>query len=121
MKALHIPIVSFVARYWWVILVTLACIWLVFSPGAFALLDLFIYLPAAFGLTFGLPLLWRNVFHAKTTDKDVDDGFYQLAYRSLDARTRVLIVTFQWIGYVIASSIIVAGFLIFLSGLPVAR
>lgn len=112
--------ISFVRRYWWLVLIAVAAVWLVFSPGAFRLLDLFVYLPAAFGITFGLPLLWRNVFHPKTTDADIDSGDYARFYRQLDTRTRCWIVTVQWIGYVLASAIIVAGFLIFLSGLPVA-
>lgn len=121
MSALHLPILSFLRRYWWIVLIIIACIWLVFSPGAFGLIDLFVYLPAAFGITVGLPLLWRNIFHPATTDMDVDSGYYGRAYRGLDPRDRVMIVTFQWIGYVIASSIIVCGFLIFLSGLPVSK
>jgi hypothetical protein len=116
----HTPVISFLRRYWWIALIIIACVWLVFSPGAFRLLDLFVYLPCAFGITVGLPLLWRNIFHSKTTDADVDSGDYTRFYRQLDTRTRCLIVTFQWMGYVIASAIIVAGFLIFLSGLPVA-
>lgn len=114
------PIVSFIRRYWWIALIIIACVWMVFSPGAFGLLDLFVYLPMAFAITIGLPLFFRNVFHSKTTDADVDSGDYARHYRQLDTKTRCLIVTFQWIGYVIASAIIVAGFLIFLSGLPVA-
>jgi hypothetical protein len=58
------PIVSFLRRYWWIVLLVVACVWLVFSPGAFRLLDLFVYLPCAFGITVGLPLLWRNIFHS---------------------------------------------------------
>jgi hypothetical protein len=114
----NIPVVSFARRYWWVILVIFACVWLVFSPGAFRLLDLFVYLPAAFGISYGLPLLWRNIFHPSTTDDDVDSGYYKRGYKTLPERERVWIVTLQWIGYVIAASIITAGFLIFLSGIP---
>lgn len=112
-------IISFLKRYWWMVLIVFACVWLVFSPAAFGLIDLFVYLPCAFGITFGLPLLWRSVFHKDTTDKDVRSGTYKLGYENLDLKTRTLIVTFQWIGYVISAAIIVAGFLIFLSGLPV--
>jgi len=96
-------ILSFLRRYWWVVLVLVASIWLVFSPGAFRLLDLFVYLPAAFGVSYGLPLLW---------------GDYARWYRDLDPKTRVILVSAQWVGYVIAAAIIVAGFLVFLSGIP---
>lgn len=109
---------SFLRRYWWILVVIAASIWLAFSPGAFRLLDLFVYLPAAFGISYGLPLLWRNIFHGKTSDADIDSGWYVSRWKSLDPGTRVILITVQWIGYVIAAAIIVAGFLVFLSGIP---
>lgn len=114
----QLPVISFIRRYWWVILALIAAVWLVFSPGAFRVLDLFVYLPAAFGVSYGLPLLWRNLFHGKTTDADVDSGFYAESYKSLSKEERVWLVSIQWIGYVLAAAIITAGFLIFLSGIP---
>lgn len=112
------PVISFLRRYWWVVLVLLAAVWLAFSPGAFRLLDLFVYLPASFGIAVGLPLLWRNLFHRKTSDNDVDSGYYAREWNNLDPKTRVTLTTVQWVAYVLAAAIIVAGFLIFLSGIP---
>lgn len=112
------PVTSFFRRYWWILLVIAATIYAMFSPTAFRLFDLLVYLPAAFAITFGLPLLWRNVFHSKTTDDDVDSGHYAKSYQSLEERDRVWLVTIQWVCYVIASAIIVGGFLVFLSGIP---
>lgn len=117
----EIPVISYFWRYWWVLALIVASVALVLSPTAFSVIDLFVYIPFAFALAFGLPLIWRYVFHSKTTDHDVRTGFYWKEYQKLMPRDRVMLVTFQWVAYVIASALIVCGFMIFLSGLPVAR
>ena len=83
-----------------------------------AVLDVFAYMPLAFLAAVSTSLGFRNLFHRKTTDKDVDNGNYATWYRDMTVRDKVWLISIQWIAYVIAGALIALGLLIVLAGLP---
>lgn len=113
-------LVGFLRRYWAILTIIVGAVWAVASPTAFAIFDVLVYLVAAFAATLGLPLIWRSWFHRRTSDADIESGFYKKAWKELPDSTRVILITVQWTGLILTAAIVVHGFLVWLSGLPVS-
>lgn len=106
-KIRSFPLVSYLARYWWVV----AILWVAYvaarADSVFAVLDVFAYLPLAFAAWVALPLLWRNIFNRNTTDRYVDEKKYQEDFQKLDYAHKVDLTVRQMGHYLIGSAIIV--------------
>jgi len=105
---MNLPILSFLRRYWWLIVILYIGYVMVRSESVFAVLDVFGYLPLAFASWVGLVLLWRNLFNRKTTDQYVDSGRYVKDFDSLPAREKVWFTMIQAGCYLVGGAIITA-------------
>ena len=107
MNISKLPIISYVRRYWYVVVLLYIAYLGARSNSLFAVLDVFAYLPLAFAAWVALPLLWRNIFNAGSTDKYIDSGDYTRDFASLPPELKVELTVRQMNGYLIGSAIIV--------------
>lgn len=107
MNISKLPVVSYVRRYWWVLALLYLAYLAARSDDLFKILDIFVYLPLAFVAWVTLPLLWRNLFNARTTDKFVDSGNYAKSFNDATSEKKVELTVQQMNGYLIGSAIIV--------------
>lgn len=107
-KINHLPVVSFVRRYLWLVIV----LWIAYlaarNDTVFRVLDIFAYLPIAFAAWVILPLLWRNVFNQKTTDAYVDSKQVQRDFEELSGREKCWFTMIQMGFYLLGSAVIVS-------------
>jgi len=101
-------ILSYLHRYWLLILVFFAFAALALNDHVFALVGTFAYAPALVTLAALCALLLRNVFNHETSDADVDSGLYTDAWKALSPLERVRLIHWQWIAYFLGACLVVA-------------
>jgi hypothetical protein len=107
MNLTKMPFLSFVRRYWWILVILYVAYVAARSNSVFAVLDVFAYLPLAFAAWVVLPLLWRNIFNTKTTDPYVDSGEFAKDFNALTPEEKVRQTNNQMNTYLIGSAIII--------------
>lgn len=107
-----LPGISYLRRYWWVLLAVMLTYAALRSDSLFAVVDIFVYLPVAFALWVALPLAWRNLFNRRTTDEFVDQKRAVSAFADLTEREKTWFTMIQMGFYLLGSAIIVAAFVI---------
>jgi len=115
MKLSKLPGISYLRRYWWVLLAVI--LGYLLADYGWNLLDIFAYLPLVFGLWITGPLLFRNIFNRTTTDAYVDqktnrnDGTkvkqITLDFESMDSVQKVWFTMIQNGIYLLGSAIVV--------------
>lgn len=107
MNISHLPVLSFIRRYWWVLLLFCLAFLGTRSDSLFAIFDVLIYLPLAFAAWVALPLLWRNLLNADTTDAYIDSGEHNKDFHALPPIEKIKHTREQMGSYLIGSAIIV--------------
>lgn len=118
MSILKLPVISYVRRYWWILVLVYLAYLFARAESVWNVIDVFAYMPLALLSIASVGLFFRNVFHRKTTDEFVDSGDYAKEFRVLPPHEKVWLTSIQWIGYMIAGGLVALGLLIVLAGLP---
>lgn len=121
----NVPLVTFVARTWMLIIATLVSNWAVLSKieyfvkkqpdGTFQGVTLFemlgavLYVPALGCAVFLFYLLALHLFFRATLDKDAHDGVYVTDWRALTSSERMWQSTILRVGFFIGFCILCAG------------
>ena len=106
MNISKLPGISYLRRYWWVILAIL--LGYLLADYGWEILDIFAYLPLVFALWVSGPLLFRNIFNRKTTDKYIDDKqYHEDFWGALLPSERVWFTMIQSGIYLLGSALIV--------------
>jgi hypothetical protein len=112
---MNIPILSYLKRYWWVLLLVIVTFTIGRNDGVWAVLDAFAVFPVLFCVSWAFALLWRNLFNRNTTDAFVDSGRFKTAFNALSEEKKVELTMMQMNGYVLAGSIIALGIVLLIS------
>ena len=118
MNLLKLPIVSYIRRYWYVLVLLYLAYLFARAESVWNVIDVFAYMPLALLAIAATGLFFRNIFHRKTTDQFVDSGDFAREFRVLPPREKVWFTMIQWTGYMIAGGLVALGLLIVLAGLP---
>jgi hypothetical protein len=104
----NIPILTYLTRYWLLLLATaLAILLSLWEPG-FQRVGALIYLPA---LTLGAAVastLCTHLWFRESVDKETHDGTFLAEWRSLPAETRVGLTILLRVGFFIGCCIVAA-------------
>jgi len=103
-----LPVISFLWRYWLILALLAIFAGLIFSNSLFAVVGMFIYIPALSLGSLAFALLLRNVFNDDTTDADADSGRFRREWDELEPKTRVTLTVVQILVYLFCVSIITA-------------
>jgi len=104
----NIPILSFITRYWMLLILAVVTVALCLNDRIFQMLGALIYIPAACTVAVVVQLLIVHLFFRETIDKDAHDGTYLAEWRALDPRTRIILTVVYRVGILLALSIIAA-------------
>jgi fatty acid desaturase len=120
----NVPIITFLARTWMLLIFVLASNWLALwkheffvrqlpdgTMQGFTLAEMWgapIYFPAIISTVFFLYLLMLHLFFRDTLDKDAHDGTYIADWRALSSYERIQMSTWLRIGFIIAFCILCA-------------
>jgi hypothetical protein len=88
---MKLPILSYVVRYWYVLVAVVLTFILAKWDAAFALLDVFVYVPVCCAIAVAFVLLWRNIFNRGTTD----DYVCQKTNRNDGTEVKQIILDFE--------------------------
>lgn len=104
----NIPIITYVQRYWMLILAAAALVSLCLNDKVFALLGALVYIPAVASVATLVFLLIIHLFFRETIDKDWHNGTYVAEWRSLEPKTRITLTVALVVGLFLSVAIIAA-------------
>ena len=87
---LKIPVVSFLIRYWKLLIAAALLVWFTRNGSAFESFGAMIYGPGQTFLALLVAMLSRHLFFAQSADTDAADGTFVKLWRALPDNQRVL-------------------------------